>query len=429
MAFQRTTLPQKGNCFVMMPFGKKEISPGVVFDWDDHYKEVLDPTIRDASMVPFRALDIFFGGEQLLDRLWRGIQEAEIVIADLTGRSPNVLYEVGVAHVIGKRLLLLTMSEDDIPVDLRGLNHIPYSVEGRGLLQFTKALGRFIDAARRQPAAEATLKPLPLDDDTVKPIPAKVLSVSERFVTVVTDNGKRGFLNAEDISWTKVHKDLRKLRWLEEGKILKGAMVTDLEGEPKYSLIALESNPWPSIEAGFPVGTEFRGRVVKRAPGIGAFVEVRNTIHGLIPEGQLPSGVHDGSLVKAKVVRVDTERREILLRFLELLQEQATVHDGWGPFFKGQQFEGKATFVEVEKGFVLVHVENGDKPVTGMLHNSKMSAEMRRRFLAGELRSGDYIAVEVISVDGERQRLGFRDRVPLNGSADYPTHAEAASAN
>jgi hypothetical protein len=54
-----------------------------------------------------------------MDDVVATIRRAQIIIADLTGQNANVFYEVGIAHAIGKPVLLLTQSIDDVPFDLR----------------------------------------------------------------------------------------------------------------------------------------------------------------------------------------------------------------------------------------------------------------------------------------------------------------------
>ena len=55
------------------------------------------------------------------------IRDAHIVVADMTGQNANVYYEVGYAHGIDKkRVVLLAKSAEDLPADLRNLNHIIY---------------------------------------------------------------------------------------------------------------------------------------------------------------------------------------------------------------------------------------------------------------------------------------------------------------
>ena len=67
--------------------------------------------------------------ESILQRVYNQIAKADLIVAEMTGRNPNVFYEVGYAHALGKEVILLTQRADDLPFDLRGFNHIVY--EGR----------------------------------------------------------------------------------------------------------------------------------------------------------------------------------------------------------------------------------------------------------------------------------------------------------
>jgi len=55
-----------------------------------------------------------------------------LIIADLTGRNPNVFYEVGIAHTLGKEVIMITQNEEDVPFDLRHLKYILYGFSKRG---------------------------------------------------------------------------------------------------------------------------------------------------------------------------------------------------------------------------------------------------------------------------------------------------------
>ena len=61
------------------------------------------------------------------------IDKSNLVIADCTGRNPNVFYEIGIAHTLGRDVILLTQSEQDIPFDLRHLRYVKYLPNGEGL--------------------------------------------------------------------------------------------------------------------------------------------------------------------------------------------------------------------------------------------------------------------------------------------------------
>ena len=52
--------------------------------------------------------------------------KADLIVADLTGRNPNVFYETGYAHALNKRVILLTQRAEDIPFDLKDYPHVVY---------------------------------------------------------------------------------------------------------------------------------------------------------------------------------------------------------------------------------------------------------------------------------------------------------------
>ncbi len=111
-----TTSP-KFFCFVLMPFDK---------DFNDIYKFGIKGSCEDAGVYCERVDEqIFFEGS-ILDRIYNQISKADVIIADMTGRNPNVLYEVGYAHALNKPTILLTQNADDIPFDMKQFPHIIY---------------------------------------------------------------------------------------------------------------------------------------------------------------------------------------------------------------------------------------------------------------------------------------------------------------
>jgi len=61
------------------------------------------------------------------------IDRSKVVICDCTGRNPNVFYEIGIAHTLGREVILITQHEADIPFDLRHLRYVRYLNNGEAL--------------------------------------------------------------------------------------------------------------------------------------------------------------------------------------------------------------------------------------------------------------------------------------------------------
>jgi hypothetical protein len=106
------------TCFVMMPFGQ----------WYDlYYKEIYVPAIKEAGFEPVRADEIFSSGS-VVEQVWEQVDKAKVLLADLTGKNPNVFYELGLAHADRKPVVFTSGVLDDVPFDLRHLRVIIYDV-------------------------------------------------------------------------------------------------------------------------------------------------------------------------------------------------------------------------------------------------------------------------------------------------------------
>lgn len=110
------------ECFIMMPFGLED---------SDEVHRVLRRVCLEAGVRPVRGDDLFTPTD-ILDDIWRGITGARFIIADITGRNPNVLYELGMAHTLAKPVLILSRHADDIPIDLSTRRVILYGTSGDG---------------------------------------------------------------------------------------------------------------------------------------------------------------------------------------------------------------------------------------------------------------------------------------------------------
>jgi len=88
-------------------------------------------TIKQGCLVAgFRCLraDDIWDESSIIQDIFNLIFRAKIIIVDFTGKNPNVMYETGIAHTLGKHVIPLTQSLDDIPFDMvhhRALKYFP----------------------------------------------------------------------------------------------------------------------------------------------------------------------------------------------------------------------------------------------------------------------------------------------------------------
>jgi hypothetical protein len=124
------------HCFYVGPFREP---------FDTIYGSRVKPAVTALGCSIIRA-DEIFGTGVVIDDVWNGIVASSLVIAELTGKNPNVMYEVGMAHTIGRPVLMLSQYAEDIPFDLRHRRAIIYDNTPSGLATLATKLSKTVRA-------------------------------------------------------------------------------------------------------------------------------------------------------------------------------------------------------------------------------------------------------------------------------------------
>jgi len=129
----------KPYVFVLMPFAK---------EFDDIYQLGIKACCTESGAYCERVDESYFQ-EGIVSRIYNQISKADIIVAEMTGRSPNVFYEVGYAHALGKRVILLAATAQDIPFDLTQYSTI---IHARRIVDLKAELKKRIDWCIANPA-------------------------------------------------------------------------------------------------------------------------------------------------------------------------------------------------------------------------------------------------------------------------------------
>lgn len=106
------------KAFVLMPFDDPEL--------DSVYSELIEPALVENSFKVTRA-DLSINQQQILKDIVIDLAEADLVIVDVSGLNGNVMYELGLAHAMGKRTVMITQDITELPFDLNSYRATPYS--------------------------------------------------------------------------------------------------------------------------------------------------------------------------------------------------------------------------------------------------------------------------------------------------------------
>jgi small subunit ribosomal protein S1 len=429
----RTLTPEAGRVFFAMPYGSKRLTEdGEPFDFDNLYQKVFVRAVQQCGMTEERADHIFGTTIGALDAVWEGIQRAEVVVVDFTTRSADVALEFGWAMALGKRMVVLTQNREDIPTDIKGrIRPLVYSMDGAGGVDLMEDLKQLLQTTREQVVTENRLVPI-LSDPITEVRQATVITVSTDHAVVDTEErGPRRFcvLSDRDVTYTKRVRDLTKV--VKAGQRLSGAIVTDINGESRYSLLIDKSNPWPGIAADFPEGKTFHSHVVNFHTGVGAFIQVAGGINGLIRgvkdrSAELPAGAE----VEVEVLKVDTENRQVDLRLCRVppttvpLPSVKPIPGGDYPAV-GHRVNGQVVTVKPEGqgGYLLLRLEGKADWPLAMLHCTRMSEDLRHDLSNGHVERGEVISVEILEADPLHHRIKVED-IP---EQDAPATAQLAA--
>ena len=124
---------------IMMPFAA---------EFDPVYA-VIQSAVKSIGLEPMRA-DNFWEHDHVIQDIVNLIARARVVICDLSSRNPNVFYEAGIAHTLGKEVILIAQSQDDVPFDLRHIRYIKYLNNEQGLALLSESTASRIQTVIRK---------------------------------------------------------------------------------------------------------------------------------------------------------------------------------------------------------------------------------------------------------------------------------------
>ena len=219
--------------------------------------------------------------------------------------------------------------------------------------------------------------------------------------------GIDGLLHVTDIAWRRVNHPSEVLTI---GETIKVQIVRINHESHRISLgmKQLQADPWEGIEAKYPIGAKFSGRVTN-ITDYGAFVELEPGIEGLIHVSEMSwtkKNVHPGKIVSTSqevdvvVLEVDPDKRRISLGLKQTLQNPWEAFAEKNPV--GATIEGE---VKNKTEFGLFIGLEGD--VDGMVHLSDLDWQKSGEVALDDYNRGDIVKAKVLDVDVEKERISL----------------------
>jgi chaperonin GroEL len=110
------------RCFVLLPLRAPFLG---------YFEKIIKPAALEAGLIAIKADDIY-GTRAVISDIWELIWTSKVAIAIVTGKNPNVNYELGICHTLGVPTILVTEKADDVPFDYRHRRYVVYKTKEAG---------------------------------------------------------------------------------------------------------------------------------------------------------------------------------------------------------------------------------------------------------------------------------------------------------
>ncbi len=238
--------------------------------------------------------------------------------------------------------------------------------------------------------------------------------VREGVVKNITDYGAfvdlggiDGLLHVTDMSWKRVSHPSQVLA---VGDTVKVQIVKINPDTQRISLgmKQLQSDPWDGVEAKYPVGAKFKGRITN-ITDYGAFVELEAGVEGLVHVSEMSwtkKNVHPGKIVSTSqevevvVLDVDASKRRVSLGLKQAMDNP------WDAFVAAHPI-GSTIEGEVKNATEFGLFIGLDNDIDGMVHLSDIDWNASGEEAIARYKKGEIVKAKVLDVDVEKERISL----------------------
>ncbi|MDR3509853.1 MAG: S1 RNA-binding domain-containing protein, partial [Caulobacteraceae bacterium] len=219
--------------------------------------------------------------------------------------------------------------------------------------------------------------------------------------------GIDGLLHVTDMSWKRVSHPSQVLA---VGDTVKVQIVKINPDTQRISLgmKQLQSDPWDGVEAKYPVGAKFTGRITN-ITDYGAFVELEAGVEGLVHVSEMSwtkKNVHPGKIVSTSqevdvvVLDVDSSKRRVSLGLKQAMDNP------WDSFVANHPI-GSTVEGEVKNATEFGLFIGLDNDIDGMVHLSDIDWNVSGEEAIARYKKGDVVRAKVLDVDIEKERISL----------------------
>ena len=148
----------KKTCFVVSVIGKENSKERT--HADDVFNHIIEPAL--ANEFDVTRADKIYHADKIDNKIFQSLKNSDLVVADLTGKNPNVFLEVGYRMALGKPIIFLVQKNSEpLPFDIQSINICHYDILGDKVLA---------EASKAKNYIEKTVKTFTFDKEEDTPV-------------------------------------------------------------------------------------------------------------------------------------------------------------------------------------------------------------------------------------------------------------------
>ena len=132
----------KKTCFVISIIGKENSSERI--HADNVFNHIIQPAL--ANEFDVTRADKMYHADKIDNKIFSSLKDADLVVADLTGKNPNVFLEVGYRMALDKPIMFLVQKNSEpLPFDIQSINICHYDILGDNVLAEASKAKEYIE--------------------------------------------------------------------------------------------------------------------------------------------------------------------------------------------------------------------------------------------------------------------------------------------
>lgn len=131
-----------------MPFSKTQSCTEQ--KWTEIFEYIIKPAVEESGLG-YECERSVAERQNIIKGILESLNQANVVVADLTDNNPNVFYELGVRHTLANRTVLIAQGEEHIPFDLRPYPVAFYSESPAKIAEFKKDIKKKLEDIEKNP--------------------------------------------------------------------------------------------------------------------------------------------------------------------------------------------------------------------------------------------------------------------------------------